>query len=86
MYLSMIDEENYMEAAFSSNIFPTAANLFAIGGNKWRTLRAKVSPTFTSGKLKGMFQTLVDCSLLLEKYIKDHDNKEPIEIKNILSK
>lgn len=67
------------------HMFPTAAHLFNLGGTKWKNLRAKISPTFTSGKLKGMFQTLVDCSLLLEKFIKEHDNREPIDIKYVLS-
>lgn len=62
----------------------TAAHLFALEGNKWRNLRAKLSPAFTSGKLKGMFQTLLDCSSQLDQFLKEQNNKEPIDIKHAL--
>ncbi|KAJ8949549.1 hypothetical protein NQ314_008178 [Rhamnusium bicolor] len=60
-------------------------HLFAITGKKWRNLRVKLTPTFTSGKLKAMFQTLADCGIVLEKYIENiAETKEASDIKEIL--
>lgn len=65
---------------------PLGANLFAIGGIKWRNLRMKLTPTFTSGKMKNMFQTLTNCGDILESYMNEKvSEKEPIDIKEVLA-
>jgi len=54
---------------------PLQDNLFNTPGKKWRELRTKLSPTFTSGKLKAMFSIIKDCGNVLEKYLlKNVDN------------
>lgn len=64
---------------------PLSAHLFAIGGLKWRNLRMKLSPTFTSGKMKAMFNTLVECEPYLRTKIDIEISKNtPVDIKEAL--
>ncbi|KAJ6636470.1 putative cytochrome P450 6a14 [Pseudolycoriella hygida] len=49
---------------------PLGAHLFMLGGQKWRDLRVKLSPTFTSGKLKVMYPIIRDCAKTLQEYVK----------------
>ncbi len=48
---------------------PLSANLFFMEGEKWRQLRAKISPTFTTGKLNQMFFTILMVERNLELFL-----------------
>lgn len=57
-FLIFVDRVSYSNA----EIDPMTENLFFLRGDKWRIMRMKLSPTFTSGKLKQMFPLLKDIS------------------------
>lgn len=53
-------------------------------GAKWRRLRVKLTPTFTSGKMKTMFHTVAECSENMVKALVNIVEKNPtIDIKEI---
>lgn len=65
---------------------PLSGHLLNMEGQRWKTLRAKLTPAFTSGKMKMMFQIVVDCSNRLEEPLSLADkNKEPIDIKEVFA-
>lgn len=67
---------------------PMSGHLFALKGQKWKTLRAKLAPSFTSGKLKSMFDTIDDISNKMLKHMMAKIPEEgtvEIETKSIFS-
>jgi len=66
---------------------PLQGHLVALSGSRWRNLRIKLSPTFTAGKMKMMFGTLVECGKDLQDCLQEPANKrDTIEIKDILAR
>ena len=71
----------------NEEIEPLSGHLFFLRGMKWRNLRVKLTPTFTSGKLKTMFQRLVECGKGLQTCLEKVGEKgEVIEIKDVLAR
>ncbi|KAH8288738.1 hypothetical protein KR054_008900 [Drosophila jambulina] len=73
-----VDEEND----------PMSAGIFQMEGARWKSLRAKMTPSFTSGKLKAMFETsnAVGDKLIahLKKELGQSESKE-VEIKSVMA-
>lgn len=72
---------------FNEKIDPLSGHLFLLPGERWRILRAKLSPTFTSGKLKQMFPLLREIGeKLLETADKMVKQSDVIDVKDLLSR
>ncbi|XP_052891061.1 cytochrome P450 6a22-like [Anopheles moucheti] len=61
---------------------PLSGHLFALDGERWRYLRNKLSPTFTSGKIKQMFATIREIGdEFLASVTRYVDREEAIDVK-----
>lgn len=67
---------------------PLSAHLFSLEGKAWRKLRSKLSPTFTSGKMKFMYPTVVEVADKFKNWLSETVDKQtnPIELKSALGK
>uniref|UniRef100_A0A1L8EGS3 Putative cytochrome p450 6a9-like protein n=1 Tax=Haematobia irritans TaxID=7368 RepID=A0A1L8EGS3_HAEIR len=66
---------------------PLSAHLFSMQGQKWKNLRNKLSTTFTSGKMKFMFSTVVTNAQELLAVVADDIEKSPdIEIRSLMGR
>ncbi|XP_060531565.1 uncharacterized protein LOC132705147 [Cylas formicarius] len=63
-----------------------SANLFNLQGEPWRQLRRKLTPVFTSGKMKMMFQVVVEKADGLEAAVDREVGKDGVDIKDILAR
>ncbi|KAJ8687378.1 hypothetical protein QAD02_023172 [Eretmocerus hayati] len=59
-------------------IEPLSQHLVNLDFARWKSLRSKLSPVFTSGKLKEMFHLIVDCARHFEQYLDDQVKKNPV--------
>ncbi|KAJ8911312.1 hypothetical protein NQ315_017007 [Exocentrus adspersus] len=65
---------------------PISAHLFALDETKWKNMRTKLTPTFTSGKMKMMFQSILDLSRnMIEAIDESVAEQKDIDIKQVLA-
>ncbi|XP_075153331.1 cytochrome P450 6d3-like [Haematobia irritans] len=70
---------------------PMSANLLSLKGQRWRSLRAKLTPSFSSGKLKAMFDTVDDVAQKLIGHMsqklqeENGDGHHTFEMKSLLT-
>lgn len=69
------------------DVEPLSAHLVSLEPERWRPLRSKLSPVFTSGKLKDMFYLISECGQMFEGYIdKIAEKGETVEIRDLTAK
>nr|UXX33470.1 cytochrome P450 6a13-like protein [Holotrichia oblita] len=70
---------------YNERVQPISSNLFTLDGDKWKSLRQKLSPTFSTGKMKMMFETMMKCTEPLHDRMKRVTaNREAIDVKDTL--
>ena len=73
--------------SFNEKKEPLSAHLLNMRGSQWRKLRAKLTPTFTSGKMKMMFSLMNECAEELRSFLEGPASRnEDLEVKEIMSK
>ncbi|XP_055902900.1 probable cytochrome P450 6a18 [Eupeodes corollae] len=66
---------------------PLSAHLFSLEGEKWRAMRNKMSPTFTSGKMKFMLPIILNVGDELLQVLSNTIEKDSVvEMKDILAR
>lgn len=74
-------------ATGNENVDPLSANILLQNGETWKKNRMRLSPTFTSGKLKGYFDVIVSCGGALDNHIEKFvKSGETIEIRDVLAR
>ncbi|KRT83630.1 cytochrome P450, partial [Oryctes borbonicus] len=61
------------------------SSLFAVKNPEWKALRAKLTPIFTSGKLKMMLPLIKECCTSLKNYL-DAQNDKVVDMKEVCGK
>jgi cytochrome P450 family 6 len=71
----------------NETVDPLSANIFFLEGQRWKDLRAKLTPTFTSGKLKQMFLTVLDVGNRFVKHLKPFaEDSQEVEVYDLLAR
>ncbi|KAL9708003.1 hypothetical protein quinque_011521 [Culex quinquefasciatus] len=66
---------------------PLSAHLISLDGSKWKNLRTKLTPTFTSGKMKMMYSTITAVGERMQDHLADEIKPgDPIEIRDFLAR
>lgn len=75
----MIKDFNYFpnrSGFFDENIDPVSANtIFTAKGSVWKTLRSKITPAFSSGKIKLMVPLISKCGEQLDQFLRRNNGK-----------
>ncbi|KAK4874003.1 hypothetical protein RN001_013363 [Aquatica leii] len=77
------DHNHFMPTEFD----PQEKSIIHLQGQRWRDMRATLSPSFTSSKMKIMFQLLSECAEGFTDYFNNQENNlRELEMKDIFTR
>lgn len=87
-HILKIDSDAFLNRGIYANEKddPLSGNLMALEGDKWKCLRKKLTPVFTTGQIKLMFQTVIEISKKLENLMESHSQAVPLEAKDTVAR
>ncbi|KAF5285763.1 hypothetical protein FQR65_LT13042 [Abscondita terminalis] len=66
---------------------PVSANVFVMGGERWKILRQKITPAFTRAKIKAMFEIIMQCAKDMDRVVEGFVTKgESVDVKDLTSR
>ncbi|XP_060535166.1 cytochrome P450 6a2-like [Cylas formicarius] len=90
MKLILIQDFNYFNdrgAFCNEKVEKHAGHIVNVKGERWKRFRKKLTPAFTSGKMKLMFETIaVRSSELIEMLTPYVESNEPVEMKDAFAR
>ncbi|XP_075168282.1 putative cytochrome P450 6a21 [Haematobia irritans] len=83
------DFSKFVDRGFYNNAEddPLTGHLLNLEGDKWRFMRNKLSPTFTSGKMKAMFPLIMEIgNKLIDVTHKEMTNSQVLEVRDLVAR
>ena len=78
------DNFHYRGIFYNEKNDPLTAHIFAIEDQAWKDMRTKLTPTFTSGKMKMMFTIVEEVSKhMIENLKKQVEHAHRIDLPNV---
>lgn len=87
--ITIKDFNNFVNRGLFNNeeYEPLSAHLFSIEDDRWRFIRSKLSPVFTSGKLKNMYSTIENLGKNFVSVVeKKSKNGDPVAVKDLANR
>ncbi|KFB39402.1 hypothetical protein ZHAS_00006839 [Anopheles sinensis] len=72
---------------FNEKDDPLSAHLFSLEGKRWKDLRGKISPTFTSGRMKAAFPMVLKIGEQFCEYLRDEcSGGKVLEVRDLMAR
>nr|AKR18891.1 CYP6AN20 protein [Phyllonorycter ringoniella] len=65
---------------------PLLLSLFHVEGDTWKLLRQRLTPAFTTNKLKNMFPLIIKCAEKMEKVVDDLTMKDEYDVRELMAR